>query len=206
MFVLLLLLPHLGNQLEAQICQCSSEVPHILEPACYFCYFKKTPTIKKKRAQALSVTFDTSKSKKNQYEKFYPIFRTRLASARKSARLVPMSDRQNTAMSTEASPSGTCTGEERVCLISSQFHRVAGQMSRQERKPLTLAMSQTVTSSQTAARSKLCTLFFTLRAILQSPQPKSATTRDGGLQGRRCVTLRLYIEMINCCLHAYNCW
>jgi len=48
---------------------------------------------------------------------------------------------------------------------------------------LTLAMSQIVTSLQAAARSKLCTLFFTLRAILQSPQPKSATTREGGLEG-----------------------
>lgn len=47
---------------------------------------------------------------------------------------------------------------------------------------LTLAMSQTVTSSQVAARSKLCTPFFTLRAILQSPQPKSATTREEGLE------------------------
>lgn len=44
---LLLSLPHLGNQLEAQIGQCSNEVPHILEPARYFCYFKKTPTMKK---------------------------------------------------------------------------------------------------------------------------------------------------------------
>lgn len=52
-------------------------------------------------------------------------------------------------------------------------------------KLLTFAMSQTVTRSQTAARSKLCTLFFTLRAILQSPQPKSATTRDGGLERGR---------------------
>lgn len=50
LLLLLLLLPHLGNQLEAQICQCSSEAPLILEPARYFCYFKKTPTIKK-RAQ-----------------------------------------------------------------------------------------------------------------------------------------------------------
>lgn len=49
---------------------------------------------------------------------------------------------------------------------------------------LTLAMSQTVTSSQVAARSKLCTVFFTLRAILQSPQPKSATTREEGLEDR----------------------
>lgn len=49
---------------------------------------------------------------------------------------------------------------------------------------LTLAMSQTVTSSQVAARSKLCTLFFTLRAILQSPQPKSATTREEGLEDK----------------------
>lgn len=57
-------------------------------------------------------------------------------------------------------------------------------MNRQgkKRNPLTLAMSQTVTNSQTAARSKLCTLFFKLRAILQSPQPKSATTREGGLE------------------------
>lgn len=47
---------------------------------------------------------------------------------------------------------------------------------------LTLAMSHTVTSSQVAARSKLCTLFFTLRASLQSPHPKSATTRVGDLQ------------------------
>lgn len=43
-------------------------------------------------------------------------------------------------------------------------------------------MSHTVTRSQVGARSKLCTLFFTLRAILQSPQPKSATTKDDGLQ------------------------
>lgn len=43
-------------------------------------------------------------------------------------------------------------------------------------------MSQTVTRSQVAARSKLCTLFVTLRAILQSPQPKSATTREEGLE------------------------
>lgn len=43
---MLLLLPHLGNQLEAQIGQRSNEAPHILEPARYFCYFKKTPVIK----------------------------------------------------------------------------------------------------------------------------------------------------------------
>lgn len=56
-----------------------------------------------------------------------------MASARKSARLVPMSDRQNTAMSTEASPSGTCTGEERTwCVTASRFHRVAGRASRRD--------------------------------------------------------------------------
>lgn len=59
---------------------------------------------------------------------------------------------------------------------------------------LTSAMSQTVTSSQVAARSKLCTLFFTLRAILQSPQPKSATTREGGLQDEMCTTLNITQE------------
>lgn len=68
---------------------------------------------------------------------------------------------------------------ESTRLIFSQSH---GQIGGQKRNPLTLAMSQTVTNSQTAARSKLCTLFFTLRAILQSPQPKSATTREGRLE------------------------
>lgn len=53
---------------------------------------------------------------------------------------------------------------------------------KKKKTTLTLAMSQTVTRSQAAAKSKLCTLFFTLRAILQSPQPKSATTREGGLK------------------------
>lgn len=56
------------------------------------------------------------------------------------------------------------------------------ESSRRKKRTLTLAMSHTVTSSQAAARSKLCTLFFTLRAILQSPQPKSATTREKGLE------------------------
>lgn len=56
------------------------------------------------------------------------------------------------------------------------------ESSRRKKKTLTLAMSHTVTRSQAAARSKLCTLFFTLRAILQSPQPKSATTREKGLE------------------------
>lgn len=40
-----LLLPHLGNQLEAQICQRSDEAPHILKSARHFCYFKTTPII-----------------------------------------------------------------------------------------------------------------------------------------------------------------
>ncbi len=48
---------------------------------------------------------------------FYPIFKTRLASARKSARLVPMRERQNTTMSTEASRSGTCA--QRTCFLFS---------------------------------------------------------------------------------------
>lgn len=40
-----LLLPHLGNQLEAQICQRSDEAPYILKSARHFCYFKTTPII-----------------------------------------------------------------------------------------------------------------------------------------------------------------
>lgn len=56
LLLLLLLLPHLGNQLEAQICQCSSEAPLILEPARYFCYFKKTPTIQIKEHKCTTVT------------------------------------------------------------------------------------------------------------------------------------------------------
>lgn len=48
---------------------------------------------------------------------FYPIFKTRLASAKKSARLVPMRERQNTAMSTELSRSGTCTDRMRFILF-----------------------------------------------------------------------------------------
>lgn len=51
----------------------------------------------------------------NQCWFFYPIFKTRLASDIKSARLVPMRERQNTAMSTEPSLSGTCT--EKTCFI-----------------------------------------------------------------------------------------
>lgn len=57
----------------------------------------------------------------NPYRTFYPIFRTRLASARKSARLVPMRERQNTAMSTVASRSGTCT--QRRCVSYSNSNR-----------------------------------------------------------------------------------
>lgn len=40
-----LLLPHLGNHLEAQICQRSDEAPYILKSARHFCYFKTTPII-----------------------------------------------------------------------------------------------------------------------------------------------------------------
>lgn len=46
-------------------------------------------------------------------------------------------------------------------------------------------MSHAVARSQTGAKSKECTLFFTLRAILQSPQPKSATTKEVGLKKRK---------------------
>lgn len=115
---------------------------------------------------------------------FYPIFKTRLASARKSARLVPMRERQNTTMSTEASRSGTCKQKMLFYFLTmtQTVHELAHTQTQKNPDALTLAMSQTVTSSQTAARSKLCTLFFTLRAILQSPQPKSATTREEGLE------------------------
>lgn len=44
---------------------------------------------------------------------FYPFIKTLLASARKSARLTPMRERQKTAMPTEASASGTCTQNAR---------------------------------------------------------------------------------------------
>lgn len=56
---------------------------------------------------------------------------------------------------------------------------------------LTLAMSQAVARSQTGAKSKECTLFLTLRAILQSPQPKSATTKEAGLKERK----RTFLEI-----------
>lgn len=46
-------------------------------------------------------------------------------------------------------------------------------------------MSHAVARSQTGAKSKECTLFFTLRAILQSPQPKSATTKEAGLKKKK---------------------
>lgn len=49
--------------------------------------------------------------------------------------------------------------------------------------PPTLAMSQTVTSGLRGTRSKECTLFLMLLAILQSPHPKSATTSEAGLGG-----------------------
>lgn len=52
---------------------------------------------------------------------FYPIFKTRLASTRNSARLVPMRERQNTAMSTEASRSGTWV--QRMCISFPRIHR-----------------------------------------------------------------------------------
>lgn len=47
----------------------------------------------------------------------------------------------------------------------------------------TCAMSQTVTRGSRAARSKQCTRLGRLRARVQSPQPKSATTREAGLRG-----------------------
>ncbi len=60
-------------------------------------------------------------------------------------------------------------------------------------------MSHVVARSQTGAKSKECTLFFTLRAILQSPQPKSATTKEVGLKKRKqklmdlqCLQIILY--------------
>lgn len=112
-----MLLPHLGNQLEAQIGQRGNKVPHVLKPARHFCYLKKTSAIKNTEDKSQTVTLRYIRiSEQQESVQFYPIFRTRLASARKSARLVPMSDRQKTAMSTEALPSGTCTGEERVCV------------------------------------------------------------------------------------------
>lgn len=73
---------------------------------------------------------------------------------------------------------------QKVRWTSGQSHKSYSDLA-QGWVALTLAMSQTVTSSQVAARSKLCTLFFTLRAILQSPQPKSATTREEGLEDMR---------------------
>lgn len=64
----------------------------------------------------------------NQYYIFYPIFKTRLASARKSARLVPIRERQNTAMSTEPPWSGTCS--ERMCVLFSSHHRDSTWISK----------------------------------------------------------------------------
>ncbi|XP_010726047.1 integrin-linked protein kinase [Meleagris gallopavo] len=49
-------------------------------------------------------------------------------------------------------------------------------------------MSQMVTSGLSGTRSKQCTLFRTLLAILQSPHPKSATTSEADLQGHRADT------------------
>ena len=46
----------------------------------------------------------------------------------------------------------------------------------------TWAMSHTVTRGSREAKSKQCTGFRILEARRQSPQPKSATTRDAGLE------------------------
>lgn len=85
-------------------------------------------------------------------EKTNPILRTRLASRMKSARLVPIRERQKTAMSTDPSGSGVC------------------------------AMSQAVMCLFTAKRSNECTLFGTVRAKRASPHPKSATTKEACLR------------------------
>lgn len=57
------------------------------------------------------------------------------------------------------------------------------EMGRQARhtERLTWAMSHTVTLGSREAKSKQCTGFRTLEARRQSPQPKSATTKDAGL-------------------------
>lgn len=51
-----------------------------------------------------------------------------------------------------------------------------------EIKGFTWAMSHTVTLGSREAKSKQCTGFRILEARRQSPQPKSATTRDAGLE------------------------
>lgn len=81
-----------------------------------------------------------------------PSLRTLWASLKKLTRLVPISERQKTATSTLAGLKGT------------------------------FAISHAVTNLFLATRSNECTLFATLWAIAASPQPKSATTLDIGLQ------------------------
>lgn len=38
-------LPHLGNHLESQLCQCSDEVPHVVESTRHLSYFKDAAVI-----------------------------------------------------------------------------------------------------------------------------------------------------------------
>lgn len=62
-------------------------------------------------------------------------------------------------------------------------HMGAGPAARAgSTEGFTCAMSHTVTLGSREARSKQCTVFRILEASLQSPQPKSATTRDAGLR------------------------
>lgn len=107
----MLLVAYLGLHLKSQSCQRCDEESLAVKSTRYFCYFQDPPaTIGQSQPHKLVI------SKTQQlYEpvtlRLYPFFNTRLASAKKSAKLVPMRDRQNTAMSTEPSPRGTCTGE-----------------------------------------------------------------------------------------------
>lgn len=122
--VTLCVLAHLGNHLESQICQCSDEAPHVVESTCHLGYFKDATAIIMQNRQIYSVCENYTCIILNQHYNSisYPIFNTRLASAKKSARLVPMRERQNTTMSTEVSGRGTCT--ERGCFISEQSQRI----------------------------------------------------------------------------------
>lgn len=173
-----LLLPHLGNHLEAQICQRSDEAPYILKSACHFCYFKTTSIIDITQLLCSHKLYrDNVKKTKNNISVTPSLGHGWLLQENPPGWFPWEKGRTQRCPRRHCRAAPSC--RESMCLIFSQSH---GWIGGQKINPLTLAMSQTVTNSQTAARSKLCTLFFTLRAILQSPQPKSATTREGGLE------------------------
>lgn len=72
-------------------------------------------------------------------------------------------------------------GREGVLEISTQRLGLEHRSDTEKKRGFTWAMSHTVTLGSREAKSKQWTGFRILEARRQSPQPKSATTRDAGL-------------------------